>query len=732
MRWMTALAFVLLAHTAAAEPTVNVLDIPTLSALEGSGFSLAEQLGGAPGSSTSDLYARNAFYKSLADTIGRPLPHDARTDQLPQVIPPGMGDIPEMVRLIRNFEDKGKRSANDTKGGYFIRHLSNNSQYPYTIEYDGDEPRHFDPRWLASPFAAMKLIGVVNRMDRADFDPATCGEVRFIYRLSYRTPNAGSTLPFFLNVVRAYPKQADCAPYARRWDGRQTAASLKNGALRDLVFKQIELNFQSLRFTSGYMHDFGGQAMYMQRIFRVEAGKLVPITLENTPDVLGVERNPALLTRFVDYLKQGNRLAQLDNGTLVVDFDPAFLTKFAISWSTLGRARQANKPYSRLFAGKRALLESIDIRNLKHIKSHDALVERLNNLTCMGCHQTSGTAGFHFLGYADDRYSHQFNRQQLPLSPHAFAEITRRQAYVAAVAAGAKPNTFRPHSAFSAAAWTPPGTAPTFKPATVGEMCTTPAAFSGAPACVAGAVCQRTVTSRTEPVLFGECVVAGRPASAGAVCWKGEVNEVTDLPRDRGPIPAYNLFAFQDKWKFGGSTYSRGEVSGLRCVLPQSGAPLGRASRDCTVAEENFSDVNPALRIPPHLCANQGGNGFDLCAATGNAGACLEARVVRGMLDTCSPSRTCREDYICQKFPDYDKISAKNYGNTKNGVRVNLSSPDKINGAAIRALHQAEVGFCVPTYFLFNMRLDGHPSPATGQPPGQPRIDRSQPVRGYR
>lgn len=183
---------------------------------------------------------------------------------------------------------------------------------------------------------------------------------------------------------------------------------------------------------------------------------------------------------------------------------------------------------------------------------------------------------------------------------------------------------------------------------------------------------------------------------------------------------------------FGGSAYSRGEMSGLKCVLPQSGAPLGRASRDCSAAEENFIDVNPALRVPRELCANQGGNGFDLCAASGNSGACLESRVVRGMLDTCSPSRTCREDYICQKFPDYDRISARDYGNLRNGQRVNRSSPDKINGRAIRALQAAEVGFCVPTYFLFNMRTDGHPSPVTGRPPGVPRFDRTQPVRGYR
>ncbi len=731
MRWTFALALALLAHAAAAEPvTVNVLDTVTLRTLEENGFSLSEQLGGAHTSTTRDLYASNAFYKSLADTIGKPLPHDARTDQLPPVIPPGMGDIPEMVRLIRNFEDKGKRSANDTKGGYFIRQLSNNSQYPYAIEYDGDEPRHFDPRWLNSRFAEMKLIGVINRMDRADQDPATCGEVRFIYRLSYRTQKSSSSLPFFFNLVRAYPKQPDCAPFARRWLGPQTAATLKNKVLRDLVFKQIEVNFQSLRFTSGYMHDFGGQAMYMQRIFRVEAGKLIPITLENTPDVLAVERNPALLTRFVAFLKQGDNLARLDNGTLVVDFDPAFLAKFAVSWSTLGRARTANKPYSRLFQGKEALLQSIDISRLKYIKSHEALVERLNNLTCMGCHQMSGTAGFHMLGYADPQYSHHFNRQQLPLSPHAYAEIARRVAYVAALAAGRKPNTFRPHSAFPTAAWSATNL-PAFKKATVGEMCTTQNVFAGAPACVAGSVCQRTVTSRTQNVIFGECTVRGGRAASGAVCWKGEVNEVATLPANRGPIPAYNLFAFQDKWKFGGSAYAGGEVSHLKCVLPQSGAPLGRSSRDCTKAEENFSGID-ALNPSAELCANQGGNGFDLCAASGNSGACLEARVVRGMLDTCSPSRTCREDYICQKFPDYDKISARDYGNTKNGVRVNLSSPDKINGSTIRALQQREVGFCVPTYFLFNMRLDGHPSPVTGQPPGEPRFDRTQPVRGYR
>lgn len=741
MHRIIAATLLLLCVTASAQPVremvVNVVDTDTLKRLEESGFTLSEALGGAKVSTTAEMYAANAAYRSFADVIGKPLAHDPATDQLPETIPEGSGDIPDMVRLIRGFEDKGKRSDNDKQGGYFIRHLSNNSQYPYAVEFDGDEPRHFDERWLNSPYAAFRLIAVVNRMDRVDFDPSSCGEVRFVYRLGYRAPKSASSLPFFVNVVKEYPKQDDCAAFARLWqvqDGASDrAAELQSGVLQNLTFKQLELNFQSLRFTSGYMHDFGGQAMYMQRIFRRAGDVLQPIALENTPDVLAIEANPELLTRFVDYLKQGDHLARLDNGTLVIDFDPAFLTKFSVSWSTLGRARSANKPYSRLFESKRALLESIDIAPLKFIKTHDALVERLNNLTCMGCHQSGGTAGFHMLGLADER-SHGFNKQELATSPHATAEEARRKAYVASLIAGAAPNTFRPPSNFPAADWAASGT-PTFEKATVGQFCAIGDDFAGAPGCAPNdgqpTSCQKTVTSAQGPVLFGECVVKGGHASAGAVCWKGEVNEDREMPTDRGTLPAYNLFAFQDKWKLKGSAYGGGELAGLRCVLPQSGAPLGRSSQRCTLEEENLAEIDLDKNIPSQICANQGGNGFDLCAATGNSGACLESRVVRGMLDTCSPTQACREDYICQQLPDYDRISKADYENTKAGKRVNLSTPADINGDTIRALHAKHVGFCVPTYFLFNMRLDGHPSPVTGEPPGNPKLHAAQSRRGY-
>ena len=729
------------------EVLVNVLDTESLNVLEETGFSISEQLGGTKKESqTAELFKSNALYRSFVNSIGQPLLHDKKTDQLPETIAPNYGDIAEMVRLIRNFEDKGKRSDKDLAGGYFIRHLSNNSQYPYTIEYDGDEPRHFDYRWLNSKFGYLKLIAVVNRLDRVDFNPNSCGEVRFIYRLSYQSPKSNSSMPFLVNIVKQYPKAENCARFAKNWllsaeqsksfreagsnASKKFGEFVRNNILTNLSFKQLEVNFQSLRFTSGYMHDFGGQAMYIQRIFRTKDGKLEPMELENTPDVLAVEKKPELLKKFIEYLKSGDHLEKLDQGVLNIDFDSTFLAKQAVSWSTLGRARTANKPYSRLFQNKTELLNSIDISKLKFIKSHEALVERLNNLTCMGCHQSSGTAGFHMLGFADNKFSHGFNRQELPFSPHVFAESFRREAYTSALANGKTPNVFRPLSNFPKARWHETAGVPSFDSMGIGQMCLiSQTHFSKGPSCETDTICKKTVTSKGIDVLFGECI-REKQALAGSACWQGEITENQSLPIDRGPIPTYNFFAFQDKWQLKGSLPS---AQGYKCVLPQSGAPLGRSSRSCSADEENFTKIKlDKGAIPTEICANQGGNGFDLCAATGDSGACLEARVVRSMLDTCYPGHFCREDYICQKFPEYNNISEAHYSTKKDGKRINQSSPSKISGEFIKTAQSNHVGFCVPTYFLFNMRLDGHPSPMTGLPPGEPKIDRTQPLRGYK
>ncbi|WP_437279109.1 hypothetical protein WME90_00710 [Sorangium sp. So ce375] len=51
--------------------------------------------------------------------------------------------------------------------------------------------RLFDERWLSAEGARFELIGVVNRMDRRPFHASACGETRLVYRLAYAAKTAG-------------------------------------------------------------------------------------------------------------------------------------------------------------------------------------------------------------------------------------------------------------------------------------------------------------------------------------------------------------------------------------------------------------------------------------------------------------------------------------------------------------------------------------------------------------
>ena len=57
-----------------------------------------------------------------------------------------------------------------------------------TLRLNGNVARVFNEKWLGSGDGLYVLSGVVNRMDRRDFDPDYCGELRFIYRRACRSP----------------------------------------------------------------------------------------------------------------------------------------------------------------------------------------------------------------------------------------------------------------------------------------------------------------------------------------------------------------------------------------------------------------------------------------------------------------------------------------------------------------------------------------------------------------
>ncbi|TGP26804.1 MULTISPECIES: hypothetical protein [unclassified Mesorhizobium] len=551
---------------------------------------------------------------------------------------------------------------------------------------DGNVGRIIDIRWLKTNAARFRLVGVVNRLDRRDFaqlgKESSCGEVRFIYRLAYSLRKNGkvlaSRLPFNFNAVyRAAPDtDGGCAGVAGRWtpqiDEAVDAGWLTGGPLEKagLSFKQLELNAQVVRFPSGQETEFGGQAAYLMRIFGIDATAVNEKPLENTPDTVRLSDDAQLKAKLADYVRAN--AAAVDLG--VYEIPDEFLAKKVISWSTFGSARQANHPFTPLFEPK--AFDGLDYSKFSLVRTPQALVERLDNGACQGCHQAGSTAGFHFIGL-DDGTTSPLNRIEVGVSPHLHAEIPRREAWLQAIAADKEPNRFRPLSFAPAAAWQDTGEI-AYTPAGAAMPCLVPedaAHFARTWQCEGGTVCTPIATAAGVKTKLAQCLLPkdSEKIFSGHPCLTGTIASNTAQP-------------FNDRYKITGQFAAFAPAisrTAYTCRPPKIGVPGGFAYRGCDAKDLAFSAFKAGKPMPSEICGLVGGKKFDVCVATNNFDQCLGGAVNRGNRPACSADHFCREDYMCQSLPSDTPGAAKVKG----------------------------IGFCSPTYFLFQMRIDNHATP---------------------
>jgi len=593
-----------------------------------------------------------------------------------------------------------------------------------TLRLNGNVARVFNEKWLGSPDGLFLLSGVVSRMDRRDFDPAHCGELRFIYRLGYDVTMNGKTyasrMPFTVNMVFSYGDDGkNCQDVASLWridgidkdDASAAATRLLQGPLdfSKLTFKQMEINAQVVRFPSDLENvenrKFAGQAIYWMRIFALRGGKFEPTKLENTPDVQAILKDTARQKQLLEYLS--SHMAEIDNG--VFKLPESLLTDVALSFSTAGSSRVANRPFDLLVRKEQAdhIVTTAAIPAASFVQSGAGLLERLNTSSCMGCHQSSSTAGFHFLGV--DRFDFgssadavkaalDGNKLQLPFSPHVHAELARRQNYLERVSQGQPPNRFRPHPSAPAAAWQ--GATPAYSTAGDNMPCPLSADIAGPAKWSCNASrnlsCQAVVTNASASFHLGQCTPAPQHTYAGLTCRANVIDDSTASGGTR-ELLSFSLRSFNDRVSRDELIYKmpEGKLSGYdyNCRPAKIGVPLGRVTRPCKPEESRLAAIQPG-RIPDEICAIVGGKGFEQMAKGYFDSAAFAVGVGRGLLNVCSPSRFCREDYICQEMPDL--LTA---------AKFNVS-PQSLN-----VLKSGKIGFCTPTYFVYQLRLDGHPNP---------------------
>lgn len=538
--------------------------------------------------------------------------------------------------------------------------------------------RLFDPAYLTSDLARFALVGVVNRMDRAYVSPGTCGEIRLVYRLAYRVQSQGedvfSRLPMTINLVlNARPDGGApaCAEIASRWlrvgdlqlSSKQMALALvgNDGPLAPELrargnLDRLELNLQIVRWPASVRPDFGGHAEYLLKVYDWSPvqQRFEEATLENQIDRERLLSDPALRARFERWLLSPETVRHVDRGTLVVPTE--FLATRGISVTPGGATRAANRPYRGILSDAKvagALVAAQREGPLENVLSPMGFQKRVNDLSCVGCHQTRAIAGFHFMG-RDPLLKYPGNSVFVPASAHFFGDVPRRRDIVEAFAAGREVDFSR-----GFAARPQPSRSMALRGTGLvdgwGAHCSTSSDVSFRSwTCGEGLRC-RVLLQNASVADMGVCVSDGRPRIGDPL----ESGTVTSREPAEDRYTRANLIPVPDAARHVGSPQSAtpGRSTG--------GFPGGMLrTRDCTgLPPEAACGALPAARGGFNDCVGKGRN-FVQCIREFAAGVGLRA---------CDRTTPCRDDYIC----------AESYEEGR--------------------------GTCVPPYFLFQFRVDGHP-----------------------
>lgn len=513
--------------------------------------------------------------------------------------------------------------------------------------------RLFDVRWLKSARAHFELIGVVNRADRRfATGQASCGELRLVYRLAYAAPRVASRLPLTLSFV-----------YAQ--GGGEGAQPCRALALRWLALEQVDRAALAAAALAGPLRDVGPAALR-----RVETNFQSGRWPSAVRPTLGGHAEYVLRS----FRAQGGRLelstlentptqklaasgraalkrwiaehfAAIDRGTALLP-EP-YLAERSVSVQPHGAARLASRAFTQIASGlSAASLPEGAFERAALVRSEAGLMRRLDQLTCKGCHAARSLAGFHLLG-EDPADTTPFNAVAVGLSPHLLAELPWRRAFLEALARGELGDE-------------PAGAARPFADRGMGDGRLGDACGLGDPSfaswtCADGLTC----VDRLGDVV-GTCGPA-QGAALGDAVERGALTQERTGQRDR-----VRVREVEPCLPLRGGAPAKAARSG-------QGFPLGMCHAPCAAFGQRDGD---AICGPLPFGRGTEFDGFTQCLTLHDQpfDRCLADDAHPTWLKRCDRETPCRDGYLCARIPNA-------------GVRD---------------------GACVPPYFLFQVRVDGH------------------------
>jgi hypothetical protein len=539
---------------------------------------------------------------------------------------------------------------------------------------------------------------------------------------------------------------------------------------RDLL--RLELNMQAYRKgASSDDTDFGTAAGYLIRVFKWDSNlKLFwPEFLRCQIDRTKVLCDPSdteadcakkqkRRKRLVKYLSRPDVAASVDKGTLEVPYDYGVLATRALSISPGGLQRSANQPYWKALTPSQEVISDEEIAAamkaahtagvaFSFVKSVDDFRTRLNETSCTGCHQTRAIAGFHFPG-ADRPGTPAVNAVLLPGSPQFYGDQPRRAAIVAEMAKRRKQRLSEYELATSYSARPMKHFADNLRDTQLiggwGSTCIISSALSATQrqwTCreELGLTCSQLFSSANDPNI-GTCVPSGR-------------SEVGD-PLQRGNVvsTAYGL----DKYTRSAPVSPDQRIPAS--IFP-SPAPSGNGyygahqefyegnfkSTDYAERRDSLTGGFPAgmlrlsecIGLPPEAtCGLIASSGFNSCISLlasnpdYTIGTCFSNFTSYAGVRACNAATPCRDDYICVMPMGYTPDTAQKNFDARTELLTTSKYFNEVNNRPYDpndfgqkrpddawVARNDQRGLCIPPYFVFQFRSDGHPAPPELVPP---------------
>jgi hypothetical protein len=303
------------------------------------------------------------------------------------------------------------------------------------------------------------------------------------------------------------------------------------------------------------------------------------------------------------------RIDDVDRGTMVLP--DRFLATRVVSFAPRGLARPANRPFTTLLAD--ADLADLPYDRAATARSRAALLRRLDEMACPGCHESRAIAGFHLLGEDRDREA-RFNTLALGASNHLREDLRWRREDVARVAAGTSMPTPRPLPER-------PNEPPRY-----GSHCGLGDPGFAIWTCPEGMRCRDLHHDEV-----GVCVPPD--PGIGDPCEDARVERRTsadgDLVRHAPPD----------------ACVTQGEIRGRDACSPNVyGFPGGMCTEVCATVGEQVADTT---------CADLPASGYETeCfLAPTPIETCLRTHSARRRTRKCDDKNPCRDDYACARVP---------------------------------------------------------------------------------